>query len=287
VGVAIILFAVRDIFLTVLTPTGRGPISRWLMNAVWWLMGPVAKRWKSSRELAGPLSFIGVFGVWTTLIVAGWALVYWPFLPEEFLVDFGVDLQRDSPGNFLAALYLSMVVLVTLGFGDIVPTDPWLRLIVPFEALLGFGLITAAISWFLSIAPAMSRRRRLAHQITLAREADEGLEGGWDAETVVGLLDAFAVQLIEVRSDQVQFPIIYYFRDVDPRADLALNLGYLVDLARWANAEYGEAGNAVDLHQHMLLRAVDDYALTAATQFIDSSIDDPERALAALIEDHR
>jgi hypothetical protein len=286
-GVAVILAAARDIFLTVLTSTGRGPISRWLMNAVWRGMGPVVRRWSRWREVIGPLIFIGVFGVWSTMIVTGWALIYWPFLPDEFLVDFGVDLQRDSPGNFVTALYLSMVVLVTLGFGDIVPTDPWLRLFVPFEGLLGFALITAAISWFLSIAPAMSRRRRLAHQIELVREAGEFVEVGWGAESTALLLDSFARQLIDIRSDQVQFPIIYYFRDADPRAELVLNLDYLIDLAEWARVEYEEAGGAVDLHQRMLRRALDDYVLTAVTQFVDPSIDDPKRALEVLVADHR
>ncbi|MFC7876169.1 ion channel [Isoptericola sp. NPDC057391] len=35
-----------------------------------------------------------------------------------------------------------------VGFGDIVPTTPWLRLATtPLQALIGFALLTAAVSW--------------------------------------------------------------------------------------------------------------------------------------------
>ena len=98
------------------------------------------------RELAGPAAFISVIMTWAVLIAVGWALIYWPFLPDSFLVDFGADLDRDSAGNFVAALYLSIIVMSTLGFGDIVPTEGWLRIIIGIEALLGFGLLTTGIS---------------------------------------------------------------------------------------------------------------------------------------------
>jgi hypothetical protein len=62
----------------------------------------------------------------------------------------------------LDALYLSTVAMSTLGFGDIVPVDGWLRLVVPVQALVGFLLLTAAVSWVLQVYPAPARRRVLA-----------------------------------------------------------------------------------------------------------------------------
>ena len=286
VGCALILLAARDILLTLMTSTGRGAISRALMAGAWRTMRPVIARWRPYREIAGPLTFLGVIGVWATMIVVGWALIYWPFIPEGFLVDFGLDLQRNSPGNFLTALYFSMVVLVTLGFGDIVPTETWLRVVVPFEGLLGFGLITAGISWFLSIHPALSRRRRLAHQIALVREAEETSDEHWTADAAVTLLDSFATQLIDLRSDQIQFPVIYYFRDADPAAVIAPNLRYLLRIADWAHEAHGEVGTAIHLHQHMLRNAVHDYLRTVGEQFLDTETDDLEQLLELLTADH-
>ena len=86
---------------------------------------------------------------WVALIVLGWTLVYWPHLEDGFFITGA--LQETSRGGFLDALYLSMVTVATLGFGDIVPTDEWLRIAVPVQALLGFALLTAAVTWVLQI----------------------------------------------------------------------------------------------------------------------------------------
>lgn len=284
-GITIIYFAGRDILLTVMTPTGRGAISRRFMALVWRSMRPVVRRWRGMREIAGPVTFLGVIGIWTAMIVVGWGLIYWSFLPDEFLVDFGLDLERNSPGNFLAAIYFSMVVLTTLGFGDIVPTGEWLRLLAPLEGLIGFGLLTAGISWFLSIFPALSRRRRLAHQIALVREAEEDAVERWDEATMTALLSSFSTQLIDIRSDQIQFPVMYYFRDADPDAELVPNLRFLLDLSSRAEEELGEVGSPMFLHQYILRRAVDDYVETVASQFLNSTGDDTQQLLDALAGD--
>ncbi len=285
-GSVLIFFAVRDILLTLMTATGRGAISRWFMAVVWRAMRPLVARWRPYRELAGPLAFLSVIGIWTAMIVVGWGLIYWPFLPNEFLVDFGLDLERDSPENFLTALYFSMVVLATLGFGDIVPTGEWLRLLVPLEGLIGFGLLTAGISWFLSIFPALSRRRRLAHQITLVREAEDESVDKWKSEATTTLLDSFSTQLIDIRSDQIQFPVIYYFRDADPKSELVPNLRYLLELAGQVRQEHNEIGSSLHLHQHMLRRAVHDYILTITTQFFEAESGDPDELLDLLAREH-
>ena len=285
IGVALIFLAVRDILITLMTATSRGLISRWLMAAVWRGSRPLVRHWRAYREIAGPLSFLSVISVWTAMIVLGWALIYWPFLPDEFLVDFGLDLDRESAGNFVTSIYFSVVVLATLGFGDIVPTGGVLRLLVPLEGLLGFGLLTASISWFLSIFPALSRRRRLVHQIALVRDAEADLEEGWDAETVAALLGTFSTQLIDIRSDQIQFPVIYYFRDADPAANLAPSLRYLLDLADQASDQHGVAGASMALHRHMLHQAVNDYLETVAAQFLDHDGGDNATLLDALAED--
>lgn len=285
VGVALIFLAIRDILLTLMTASGRGPISRRLMALAWLAMRPVVRRSRAYREIVGPLTFIGVIGSWAVMIILGWALIYWPFLPDRFLVDFGLALERGNPGSFVMSLYLSMVVLSTLGFGDIVPTGVWLRLLTPLEALIGFGLITASISWFLSILPAISRRRRFAHQIALVREAEEQSGQEWTAEAAIGLLDSFSTQLIDIRSDQIQFPVIYYFRDADPAAELAPNLRYLLEMATWAQDTFGEPGSSIYLHQHMLRRAVNDYLETVASQFFKTKSVDIDRLLDALADD--
>jgi hypothetical protein len=64
------------------------------------------------------------------------------------------------------------VTITTLGFADVIPHAGWLRGVAPLEALLGFGLLSASISWLLLIYPAISRRRSLAYEISLLVEAE-------------------------------------------------------------------------------------------------------------------
>jgi hypothetical protein len=67
------------------------------------------------------------------------------------------------------------VTLATLGYGDIVPTSDLLRVLVPLEALVGFALLTAALSWVISVYPALSRRRSLARGATLLKGSEQGV----------------------------------------------------------------------------------------------------------------
>ena len=62
----------------------------------------------------------------------------------------GVGSRPRRAGGFLDALYVSFVTLVTLGYGDLAPASGWLRVVAPAEALLGFVILTGAITWVLS-----------------------------------------------------------------------------------------------------------------------------------------
>ena len=98
-------------------------------------------------SLAGPVAFVAVIATWAGLLVLGWALVFWPHMPGDFRFDAGLDARGP---DFVNALNVSLVTLATLGFGDITPTSGTAA-VLPLEALLGFGLLSAIISWLVSI----------------------------------------------------------------------------------------------------------------------------------------
>src|SRR3982751_6479784 len=93
-------------------------------------------------------------------------------MPESFNLGSGVDPSHP----FVDSFYMSMATLSTVGFGDVAPATIALRLITPLEALLGFGLLTASISWLLSIYPVLSRRRSLAYEINLLTDSKRLIE---------------------------------------------------------------------------------------------------------------
>lgn len=262
VGVVVILVALRDVFHTLWHPSGRGSISRLAAAAVW----QTTRRVGSSRisALAGPFAMVVVVGVWTALLVVGWALVYGPHLPAGFAYDPGLEpAGRAVP---LDALYLSLVTLATLGFGDIVPTSGWLRIAVPLQALIGFALLTAAVSWVLQVYPALRRRRILAIRLALLRRAGtarrlHALEGS----VAAALLQDLADEVVGARVDLTEYSATYYFRDSDPSTSLAAMLSYAAELAAVGRTVIsGEARLAADV----LTCALDDFAVVLDGRFL-------------------
>ncbi len=280
VGVAVVLAALRDIFHTLWHPSGRSGFSRQVMAAVWRAGRPRRGRRRVS-VLAGPLSMVVVVLAWVAFIVLGWTLVYWPHLDDGFFISEG--LQETSRGGFPDALYLSMVTVATLGFGDIVPTDEWLRIAVPTQALLGFALLTAAVTWVLQIYPALTRRRALAIRLSLLGRADAvRVLAGEDVPMAANLLEDIAGELVQARVDLTQYAETYYFRDGDASASLASTIGTALDLAHAAErsprADLRFAGSLLDL-------ALGDFARLIDEQFLRVG-GPPQAVLSAYAADH-
>lgn len=243
-GGLIVLTVLRDIFHTLLHPGGHGRLSQAVMRGVWW----VARRTgQLGMGLAGPLTMLTVIATWLALMVVGWALVYLPHLPGSFSYAPGLDPGVRSP--VADALYLSLVVSATLGFGDIVPQVGWLRLITPMQAFMGFALFTASVTWILQIYPALGRRRALAVRLRLLTDQQDVAHA-----LPAPVLHEVAAELVAVRVDLQQYTETYYFHD-GPSTSLARVLAATVSFAE-ANAAADDAGR--QLAGRVLLGAVDD-----------------------------
>jgi hypothetical protein len=181
------------------------------------------------------------------------------------------------------SLYVSLVTIGTLGFGDIVPTSPLLRVVVPLEALFGFMLLTAAVSWVLQIYPALHRRRVLALQLSTLRQARQ-------ADPVLGIdsvpshvLTGLAAAVVEARNDFTQYGATYYFRDLEADASLAASLDYATALA----AEAGTSARP----QTRLAGALIAAAVDSLTELLDQEFlqlgGDTAAVIKAYAADHR
>ncbi|MGY1620269.1 potassium channel family protein [Geodermatophilus sp. SYSU D00691] len=277
IGGAVVLAGLRDIFHTLWHPGGRGGFSERVMVGIW----RAGRRRRHGRfgGLAGPIAMGVVVVAWVLVIVLGWALVYWPHLPSGFV--YGSGLDPDTRAGFLDAVYLSTVSVATLGFGDIVPHDPWLRMVVPLQGLVGFALLTAAVSWVLQVFPALTRRRALAIRLVLLARTDAcRLVEREDSPLAVTTLEALAADVVEARVDLAQYPETYYFRDGDEESSLPATLGIAADLAAaGAASPAADARFAGDLLGH----ALDDFARVVDEQFLRSGAPTAEvlRAYAA------
>jgi len=229
VGGVIVLATLRDIFHTLWHPSGFGTLSRALFKLVW----RTSKRLGRSgdgTQMSGPLGILVTVLAWTALLVAGWTLVYLPHMPEGFY--FGSSLNPGASSDLVASLYLSMVAVTTLGFGDILPADPVLRILTPLQALIGFVLLTAGISWILQVYPALIRRRALAKRLSLMAATDTThVVTSAESSVATQLLDSVSEALTLVEMDLLQYGETYYFREGDGRMSLAAGLPYVVELA--------------------------------------------------------
>jgi hypothetical protein len=259
-GAALVATALRDIFDVLFHPLGRGMVARRVVRGV----AGVSRKLPRSGTiglLAGPLGYVAVVTTWAALLAVGWALIFLPHLPDGF--NFDPALNPAEHSGFLDALYVSLVNLTSLGYGDISPAAPLLRILGPVETIFGLGLLTASISWLISIYGAISRRDSLAHEVHLAKETEERLgEKLVDADPglLESLLAGFAEQLIRARRDLIHFPITHYFRTEDEERALAGLLPFLTELA-------GEAGedsrpHSLRVRATILQMAIDDFAET-------------------------
>lgn len=257
-GIALIALALRDIFDVLFHPLGRGVIARRVVAATFAAALRIGGR--NGALLAGPLAYGAVVATWAALLAVGWALIWMPHLPEGF--SFGPGLVA-APSGFADALYLSLVNLTSLGYGDIAPQASLLRILGPIETIFGLGLLTASISWLISIYNAISRRDSLAHEARLAKESEERLgEKLADADPALlqAMLASFAEQLIRTRRDLIHFPIIHYFRTEDDERALAGLLPFLRSLVEEAGGE--ARPHSLRVRAEILGLAIDDFAET-------------------------
>lgn len=261
-GVLVVLIALRDIFHTLWHPSGRGAISSRVMRTVW-RMGKL-RRGRGAGGLTGPVGLVLVILTWVTLLIAGGALVYAPHVPEGFVFQSGLDVSARN--DVLDAVYLSSVALATLGLGDVVPVSGWLRVAVPVQALIGFGLLTASVTWVLQIYPALIRRRALAVRLAVIRAVPrEDLLHDPGSHVAGPLLDNLASALGQARVDLTQYTETYFFRDGDEEAALPAMIGVAADLA---DAGRNAPRTDVRVAAAALQKAVDDFARVLDDQFL-------------------
>ncbi|MFI7577525.1 potassium channel family protein [Micromonospora sp. NPDC049497] len=260
VGLGIVVIVLRDVFHTLLHPAGRGTLARLVMRLVWRSAGRGGRKGRISG-LAGPLGMAAVALLWSLATIVGWALIYLADMPEGF----AFSVESHQRNSLLDAVYLSLVTVTTLGFGDIAPTSVWMRLATPIEALVGFSLLTAVVAWVVEVYPALTRRRVLALRLSVLRRARNHPEDKPPEHLPPDLLADLAAAVAEVRVDLTQFPTSYYFREQTEETALPAMLRYALDLVDLA-AE--SADPHVRTAGRMLGCALDDLATVLDDDFL-------------------
>ncbi|MGD1859206.1 MAG: potassium channel family protein [Leptolyngbyaceae cyanobacterium] len=227
-GLVIILISFVDIYMTVLYPrTGKGVISSRLYKGTWRLFRGLSrlpiKGGKNVLSYCGPTLPVVIVVVWVSGFVLGFALLIWPALGSGIQAS-----QGKTPTDFSTALYYSGYALTTLGIGDLLPqTDVW-QLITILEAAVGFTVITASLTYLLSIYTALTQRNTFALNLyhRSVRQADAavllvGLKGQGRFEPAAQEIPTIIRELLLISELHHAYPILHYFRFQEPKYALA------------------------------------------------------------------
>ncbi len=219
-GVALIIIVLIDGFETVVFPrrvTRRIRLVRLFYRVTWWLwttlVHALSSRTRQETYLSyyGPLSLPLLLGFWASVLIAGFALLYWApgnaIKTPEGTVGFG------------ACLYFSGTTFFTLGLGDIVPNGHLARLLIVLEAGMGFGFLAIVISYLPALNQSFSKREvsislldARAGSPPTASEMLRRHAQNHDGESLTHLLHAWEQWSAELLESHLSFPVLVYFR---------------------------------------------------------------------------
>lgn len=228
-GAVLVLVVLREIFHTLFHPSGQGGLTMLAFRFVWRATGRAGAR---ARALAGPLAMVLVIALWVAGLVVGWALVYWPSMPEGFI--YSPTLEPAAEDDFVDAVYFSWVTQATLGYGTIAPEQGVLRILAPLQATLGFGVFTLVVTWVLSVYPALHRQRAIASRIEAVRRSHDRAGGARSLypATLARQMSELSSGVNAIRVDFVQYPSTFYYAAPAETLDLAAGLSRAVAIAR-------------------------------------------------------
>jgi Ion channel len=223
VGFSLVFVTLLDGFGTILVPrriNNRFRYSRLYYRATWAVIRRLGIRLRTGRfresmlGIFGPMSLLGLFVLWMTSLVFGFALLQWstshplmgPHAPAE-------------PDGFLDCLYFSGTTCFTLGLGDITPRHGIARLYTVAESGVGYGFLAIIIGYLPVLYQAFSRRE-ITVTLLDARAGSPPSAGeyllriaqGGRIELVDDVLRGWEQWCAELLESHVSFPVLTYYR---------------------------------------------------------------------------
>jgi hypothetical protein len=240
-GAVMAIAVLIDVVLSVFHLDLSGPISTGTQRAISRCMVLLSKRFKRFRRarrsilaLIGPVAMVSTLLVWLGLFILAFALMVWPHMNGEAFSS----ATYFEPLGFVDALYYSGGTGTVLGFGDITPQSPVWKILAFVESGLGFALVTAIITYMLTVTSAVTERNALANEVL--GETDRAGDGvnylilSFNYEGVSGLhqrLQGLLDGLQGLRARLRELPVMdLYYRSRDPSRDLEPMIRAIVEM---------------------------------------------------------
>jgi hypothetical protein len=239
-GLLLILATLLDGFETILLPrriNRRIRYSRFYYRGGWAVWSRIAERMAPGRfresmlSVFGPLSMLGLFISWITVLVFCFAVLFWS-LHAEILING----QPHPASGFATYLYLSGTNYFTLGLGDLTPVGALPRFLTVAESGLGLGFLAIIISYLPVIYQAFSRR-----EVTISlMDARAGSPPGAGeflvrlaARGKLGHANDMLLEwehwCAEVLESHISFPVLVYYRSQHGNQSWLASLATILD----------------------------------------------------------
>lgn len=124
-------------------------VSRYLMRTLWRVWPRIAYRLHRSDERRredflgtfAPFHLVVVLVVWVTMLIAGWGLFFYGERAH----------LRPADLSFAACVFYAGASLLTIGYGDIVATSTFARIMSLVDASSGLGVVAVVTSFLFSV----------------------------------------------------------------------------------------------------------------------------------------
>jgi hypothetical protein len=218
-SVILVALTLWDVFITVFSSSGAGPLTRFWSQRVWNGLLFIHRRWPLHRllSLIGPLILLGSILLWYALLGLG------VFLAFAASPDSVINTNTGTPVDLLGKLYFVSNTISSLGYGDLVPSSfPW-TLVSTVATLAATVVLTVSLSYVLSVLSAAIERKKLAQGIFgLGRTVVEIIERARLSEAEDSLKN-YVLSLSSETDHQalkhLAYPILKFFHA--KRADLS------------------------------------------------------------------
>ncbi|NJB86329.1 hypothetical protein GGR26_002097 [Lewinella marina] len=205
-GIGIVAIALTDFIYTTLSCNGSGYLSTGLNRLLGKLLVPHSD---GMRNWTGVIHLVASLLMWIILLLAGGFLVY---LSDDEMV---VRAATKVPATASERAYYTAFVFSTLGIGDYAPGNSMGRHVTAVYSLLGFGVLTTAITYILSVTGAVTQKKNLATFISGMGQTPSELLAYFttdpDGTLFSGRIDDLVNQLNSHLNDHLSYPIVHYF----------------------------------------------------------------------------
>jgi Ion channel len=238
-GVAVILFALNDVFQSVIVPRATGRryrLSAYVWRWIWYVWPRVAWRLDPGnggrREeilaVFAPFTLVLLVFLWAALLIVGFGLVLWGLRS-------GITPARPTFG---AVLYYAGTSVVTIGYGDIVSHGWAARLASVLAGLAGLSLLSITTAYLFALFAAFQNREMFV--VMVAARAGAPPSGvnllaiaGYsrtreDLPQIMFNAQRWAAGLME---SHLAYPVLTFFRSSHDDQSWVGTLGTLLDAA--------------------------------------------------------